>query len=98
MRQRIEKRFYFTQLSAVLVGTGALLLALYLVVPLSRLFGLAPGGLADVPVLLGLCLFIAAMVVVVPTVFYAWRLLLVRLNLLSRSEANGYPYSKPWER
>lgn len=98
MRQRIEKRFLLTQLSAVLIVTGALVLALSLVVPLARLFGLAPGGLADVPAFLGAVLFIGAMVIAVPTALYAWRLLLIRLGLLSRREAKGYPYSKPWER
>ena len=98
MRQRIERRFLFTQLSAVFVVTGAMILALFLVVPLARLFGLAPGGLADVPAFPGAALFIGAMVVAVPIALYAWRLLLIRLGLLSRREADGYPYSKPWER
>jgi hypothetical protein len=80
------------------VVTGALWLALILVVPLARLFGSAPASLGDVPAFLGAILFIGAMGVAVPTALYAWRLVLMCLGLLSREEAKGYPYSKPWAR
>jgi hypothetical protein len=72
--------------------------ALMLIVPLSRVFGFSPGGLVDVPVLPGVLLFLLAMAVVVPAAWYAWKWLLVCVGLLSRREAEGYPYSKPWER
>ena len=98
MRRRIEKRFMFTQLSAIVVGCGAMWVALMLIVPLSRVFGFSPGGLVDVPVLPGVLLFLLAMAVVVPAAWYAWKWLLVCVGLLSRREAEGYPYSKPWER
>jgi hypothetical protein len=88
----------FTQLSAIVVGCGAMWAALVLVVPLSRVLGFSPGSLVDVPRLPGVLLFLLAMAVVVPAAWYAWKWLLVCVGLLSRREGEGYPYSKPWER
>jgi hypothetical protein len=97
MLDHIEKRFIFTQLSAVLIFCGALWVTLLVVVPLWHLLGLSPDSRADFRLLLALVLLLIALAGFVTGFWFAWRLLLVRMGMLSAREARGYPYSKPWK-
>jgi hypothetical protein len=97
MRRRIEKRFVFTQLSAVLIFCGALWVALLVVMRLWHLLGLTPDSAEHFRMVPGLVLLLIVLAGFVTGAWYAWRVLLVRLGLLSAEEAKGYPYSKPWK-
>ena len=87
-----EPRFYFSQLSGLAVIAVAFIGWCLIV---RSIFGPinsdAIGAVILAAFLVGALVFCAAAIGV-------WRFLLVRLGLLSREEARGYPYSRPWER
>ncbi len=43
------------------------------------------------------CLLIFSILVDIPLSMYIWGRVLVLLGVLTKEEANGYPFSKPWE-
>lgn len=99
MRRRVEKRFVFTQLSAVPIFFGALMATGFFVfLPLVRLFEVDLDAPADAKLIVVLVLFGVALLVAVSAAWYAWRRFLVWIGLLSAEEAEGYPYSEPWKR
>jgi len=101
MQRRVERRFIFTQLSAIPIFFGAMIGVILLVLrPLLRLFEIrldAPAVL-DVRLIVVIVLFSIALSIAAILAFCAGRLFLVWIGLLSAEEAQGYPYSKPWER
>lgn len=89
---KAEPRFYFSQLSALAVIALAFLgWCLIVRTSFGPINSDAIGALRLGAFLVGAFVFCVAAIVL-------WRLLLVRLGLLSREEARGYPYSRPWER
>jgi hypothetical protein len=89
---KAEPRFYFSQLSALAV-IGVAFLGWCLIV--RSIFGPID---SDAIGAFGLLAFLVGTFVFCSAAIGLWRLLLVRLGLLSREEARGYPYSRPWER
>jgi hypothetical protein len=89
-KMKIRKKFLFTQVSAPIVGSGtALLVALCWgkYSPIDRNLSSFKVWIALGSLFLALCLSM-----------YLWGRLLVLLGVLTREEANDYPFSKPWEK
>ena len=95
---KIEPRFYFSQLSALAVIAVAFFGWIAIVTsvfgPLERYAVGAAGGAAFV---VGAA-FVGGAFIFCALAIGVWRLLLVRLGLLSHEEGRGYPYSRPWRK
>jgi hypothetical protein len=94
MKKTCPKKFIFTQLSAPIMGFAGFFFILKIVKEFfPTLFDLESGSFFyNGAVFITLLLFglLGSMLV--------WGRILVYLGILTKEEAKGYPYSKPWER
>jgi hypothetical protein len=94
---RSQGRFVFTQFSAIvafLVTVGIVVLLLGRVVDLESWARERPSSEMQV---LGVSVACAAIGCVGILGMVLWGKLLVVIGLLTKEEARGYPYSKPWQ-
>lgn len=94
MKASCPKKFLFTQLSAPIIGFLALFLVLILTKEHFRVFF----TLEPLSLFLKVGVVIALFLFVLLGSMYVWGRVLVRLGILTKEEAKGYPYSKPWEK
>jgi hypothetical protein len=84
------KKFYFTQISAPLVGFAGL----FLQIGTAKHFH----WLTDFKSVSQIILLIFILVVGLIGSMVLWGRLLVVVGILTKEEAKGYPYAKPWEK
>ena len=91
--KNFHPRFLFTQLSGVVVGFGGCFITMKLLhTKLEPIFEQSTG----VPIL-AITIWSVSLVGSMIIAMKVWGWILVKMGLLSESEAKGYPYSKPWE-
>ena len=83
-----KKKFIFTQISAPIIGLGTCFLA---AVFIGKCFPIKTLGFMKV-VLLG----VGYIVLLIGSIYF-WGRILVLLGILTKEEAKGYPFSKPWK-
>jgi H+/Cl- antiporter ClcA len=88
-------RFIFTQISGVIVGLVVAFIAVYL--SYTRMKYIFESNNDHFPLFPVMLVSIAFVVTVIGSM-KLWGLLLVKTGILSKEEAKGYPYSKPWEK
>lgn len=88
MKKSIGK-YIFTQGSGVVVG----IIAAYLLILISRQLRPSLSNLTDSLSITVFTIFVLLAFVVIMTL---WGKVLVAIGLLTKGEAKGYPYSKPW--
>lgn len=87
-------RFVFTQISGVVAGLlGAFVAVKMLYIKMQSTFEGTDGTFPFVAVLFLAVILVGSMI----GAMKIWGWLLVKIGLLSKEEAKGYPYSKPWE-
>lgn len=89
-QMKIRKKFFFTQISAPIIGSGSMLLvAIWLGkhFPINRNLS----SFRD-------WIYLGALFLTLFLSMYLWGRILVLLGILTKEEAKGYPYSKPWEK
>ena len=90
MRRRdFRLKYFFTQLSAPVVGIGVVFLLLALV---GKLGVLESTNRKELEILIISIIFLT-----VPVTMVIWGKILFFLGILSKDEAKGYPWSKPWK-
>jgi len=89
-------KFLFTQLSVIIPFSIGLSLALATVRYLKFCF-FAKSQLGISEFLLFMIVFVFFFVASTLLSLYLWGRILVLLGILTKEEAKGYPYSKPWE-
>lgn len=94
MKSSYPKKFLFTQLSAPIIGFGSWFLVLFLIKDNLRSF-LDSNSYS---ILLRISIYVGLFIVVVLGSILIWGRILVLLGILTKEEAKGYPYSKPWEK
>lgn len=83
-------KFFFTQISAPIIGFASLFFVLLIAK------NLIPSFFNDLN-FVKICMFVLFFVTVLLGSMILWGRILVRLKILTKEEAKGYPYSKPWE-
>jgi hypothetical protein len=92
MKKTYPNKFLFTQLSAPIIGfVGFFLLLRVTKVCFPELFDLESGSLFFIA-----AVFIALLLFSLLVSMFVWGRILVFLGILTKEEAKGYPYSKPW--
>ena len=90
MKRSFHKKYLFTQLSAPVVGfAGVFLLIQYMHSVLDFNF---------TRTLFHVIFFGIVFIIVLMSFMILWGRILVWLGILTREEAKGYPYSKPWDK
>ncbi len=87
---KYPKKFYFTQISAPLVGFAGL----FLLLGTARHFR----WLTDINSVSQIILLVLIFVVGLVGSMVLWGRFLVAVGILTKEEVKGYPYSKPWEK
>lgn len=90
--RRIPLRFVFTQLSAPVVGCTMAILSCE-ILKKTEILTLST-DMTSLQTLLFVVLLLAALIMYM----ILWGRVLVVLGALSKEEAQGYPYSRPWEK
>ena len=85
----MNRKYYFTQLSAPIVGVGVALLLLAMIGKLGILKTVESEELKFA--------IISIAFLIIPITMVIWGKILVSLGVLSKSEAKGFPWSKPWK-
>ena len=83
-------KYYFTQLSAPIVGVGIVLLLLALV---GKFHIIETDNIDIVDTIIISIIFLT-----VPVSMVIWGKILVLFGILNKDDAKGYPWSKPWKK
>jgi hypothetical protein len=94
MKQSYPKKFLFTQLSALIVGAAGL----FCLLSLTKQYFPALLDLKSGSLFFKIAVLIALIVFGLVGSLYVWGRILTSLGVLTKEEAKGYPYSKPWEK
>lgn len=89
-RRNFRVKFLFTQLSAPIIGSAVVFLLLALV---GKLGILETTKREELELLIIVLIFLT-----IPVTMVIWGKVLVYLGILSKDEAQGYPWSKPWRK
>ena len=89
MKNKINRKFVFTQISALPIAFGGVFSSLYIL----REFNLIE-NFKDIK---DIVIFIVAFLSGIFIPWKLWSVLLVKVNVLTKEEARGYPYARPWE-
>jgi len=92
MSQPYPKKYLFAQISAPIVGCAGFALLLGTLRHFSSLTDFNSGSIILKTAFLIIVLFVSVM-----GSMLLWGRILIMLGILSKEEAKGYPYSKPWE-
>ena len=85
----MNRKYYITQLSAPIVGVGVALILLAIVGKLGILNNAKSEELEFIT--------ISLVFLTIPITMVIWGKILALLGILSKSEAKGFPWSKPWK-
>jgi hypothetical protein len=92
MKKTYPKKYLFTQLSAPIIGFAGFFLLLRVTKErFPAFFDLESGSLFFIA-----AVFIALLLSSLLGLMFVWGRILVYLGILTKEEAKGYPYSKPW--
>lgn len=85
----MKPKYYVTQLSAPIIGLGLMFVFLALV---GKYHIVETDHIDHMDIIIISLIFLT-----VPITMVVWGKLLVFFGILSRSEAKGYPWSRPWK-
>jgi hypothetical protein len=89
MKRSFHKKYLFTQLSAPVVGAAGVFLFIHFIHSVS--------DFNFTRTIFHVIFFGIGFIIVLISFMILWGRILVWLGILTREEARGYPYSKPWE-
>jgi len=90
MKRPFHKKYLFTQLSAPVVGFAGVFLLIHFILLVS--------DFNFTRTLSHVIFFGIGFIIVLMFFMILWGRILVWLGILTREEAKGYPFSRPWEK